>query len=54
MLATGHPDARVRIWDTRAQGETLTKATLASHKQWVTAVAWAPESDTVVRGSRGG
>lgn len=49
MLATGHPDARVRIWDTRTQGETLTRASLSSHKQWITDVKWAPESETMVR-----
>lgn len=62
MLATGHPDARVRVWDTRTKGETLTRASLSSHKQWVAAVAWAPGSDTVVgagafgeeAGARGG
>ncbi|CAN0462132.1 unnamed protein product, partial [Ectocarpus sp. 12 AP-2014] len=48
MLATGHPDARVRIWDTRTQGETLTRASLSSHKQWVTDVKWAPGSETMV------
>lgn len=48
MLATGHPDARVRIWDTRAKGETLTKASLSSHKQWISDVAWAPGSETMV------
>lgn len=49
MLATGHPDARVRIWDTRTQGETLTRASLSSHKQWITDVKWAPGSETMVR-----
>eukprot|EP00752_Nemacystus_decipiens_P004505 g4113.t1 len=48
MLATGHPDARVRIWDTRTQGETLTRASLSSHKQWITDVKWAPGSETMV------
>ncbi|CAM9100307.1 unnamed protein product [Pylaiella littoralis] len=48
MLATGHPDARVRIWDTRKQGETLTRASLSSHKQWITDVKWAPGSETMV------
>eukprot|EP00903_Cladosiphon_okamuranus_P009824 g9337.t1 len=48
MLATGHPDARVRIWDTRTQGETLTRASLSSHKQWISEVKWAPGSETMV------
>ena len=48
MLATGHPDARVRIWDTRTKGETLTKTSLSSHVQWITSVAWAPGSETMV------
>ena len=49
MLATGHPDARVRIWDTRTQGETLTRASLSSHRQWIADVKWAPGSETMVR-----
>ncbi|CAM9492319.1 unnamed protein product [Discosporangium mesarthrocarpum] len=48
VLATGHPDARVRIWDTRTKGETLTRASLSSHKQWVSSVAFIPRSETMV------
>ncbi|CAM9231156.1 unnamed protein product [Choristocarpus tenellus] len=48
MLATGHPDAHVRIWDTRSKEQTLTRASLSSHKQWISAVAWVPGSETMV------
>ncbi|KAG5182364.1 WD40-repeat-containing domain protein [Tribonema minus] len=42
LLATGHPDGRIRVWDVRTKaGETLTLATLAARGGWVYGVKWA-------------
>lgn len=40
-LASGHPDHLVRLWDARAAGDTIVKAELASHTDWVSGVAWS-------------
>lgn len=41
MLATGHADHAVRLWDTRASGESVVKLTLSSHEKFVADVKWS-------------
>jgi len=44
LLASGHPDHKVRLWDSRGTSESLVKSTLSSHQQWVSSVEWIPDS----------
>ncbi|RMX66730.1 hypothetical protein DD238_003015 [Peronospora effusa] len=46
LVLTAHPDQCVRLWDPRAQqsGESIVQRTFRSHKQWVSSVAWHPDS----------
>lgn len=49
IVATGHPDCAVRLWDVR-QDETAATATVSdktfrpSHKTWVSGVQWSPNN----------
>ena len=47
VVATGHPDCTIRLWDMRVDSKTesslVTDSTLKpSHKAWVSAVNWSP------------
>ncbi|POM81316.1 WD40 repeat-like protein [Phytophthora palmivora] len=46
LILTAHPDHCVRLWDPRAQqsGESIVQRTFRSHKEWVSSVAWHPNS----------
>ncbi|KAJ1820174.1 ribosome biogenesis protein ytm1, partial [Coemansia sp. RSA 2598] len=44
LVATGHADRSVRLWDPRAEEGAVVKLRLASHRGFVTSVAWAPDS----------
>lgn len=46
LILTAHPDHCIRLWDPRAQqsGESIVQCTFRSHKQWVSSVAWHPDS----------
>lgn len=46
LVLTAHPDQCIRLWDPRAQqsGESIVQRTFRSHKQWVSSVAWHPDS----------
>ncbi|KAL4094539.1 hypothetical protein PRIC1_010200 [Phytophthora ramorum] len=46
LLLTAHPDNCIRLWDPRAQqsGESIVQRTFRSHKEWVSSVAWHPDS----------
>ncbi|KAJ8571480.1 hypothetical protein ON010_g5355 [Phytophthora cinnamomi] len=48
LVLTAHPDHCVRLWDPRAQqsGESIVQRTFRSHKEWVSSVAWHPDSTT--------
>ena len=49
LIASGHTDEKVRIWDTRSSaGETVIKMTLSSHKGWISSVKWCPVSSYLV------
>lgn len=42
LVATGHADHQVRLWDSRVTGEAIVKLSLKSHEAWVTSVQWCP------------
>ncbi|KAJ3354170.1 WD repeat-containing protein 12 [Entophlyctis luteolus] len=42
LLASGHTDSAVRLWDPRDHNGLVVKLRLVSHKSWVPAVAWSP------------
>ncbi|KAI8606838.1 WD40-repeat-containing domain protein, partial [Chytriomyces sp. MP71] len=44
LLATGHTDATVRLWDPRAGATALVQRRLVSHKGWVPSVCWSDKS----------
>ncbi|KAJ2000437.1 ribosome biogenesis protein ytm1 [Coemansia thaxteri] len=44
LIATGHADQSVRLWDPRSEDSTVVKLRLSSHKGFVSSVAWAPAS----------
>ncbi|KAJ2493275.1 ribosome biogenesis protein ytm1 [Coemansia sp. RSA 2050] len=44
LIATGHADRSVRLWDPRSDDSTVVKMRLSSHKGFVSSVAWAPNS----------
>uniref|UniRef100_A0AAV1USI9 Ribosome biogenesis protein WDR12 homolog n=1 Tax=Peronospora matthiolae TaxID=2874970 RepID=A0AAV1USI9_9STRA len=46
LVLTSHPDQCIRLWDPRAQqsGESIVQRTFRSHKEWVSSVAWHPDS----------
>jgi len=45
MLASGHADNTVRLWDARAHGDSIVKFELTSHKKWVSDLAWSKTND---------
>jgi ribosome biogenesis protein YTM1 len=50
IVATGHPDCNIRLWDVRTTGKDKSSMTVSdktfrpSHKEWVTAVQWSPNN----------
>ncbi|ORX71182.1 WD40 repeat-like protein [Linderina pennispora] len=44
LVATGHADRSLRLWDPRSDDSTVVKLKLTSHKGFVSGVAWAPKS----------
>ncbi|KAI7823887.1 WD40-repeat-containing domain protein [Gamsiella multidivaricata] len=44
LLATGHADPTVRLWDPRSEDSSVVKQTLVGHQNWVTSVSWSPSS----------
>ncbi|CAG8496449.1 20083_t:CDS:2 [Racocetra persica] len=44
LIASGHSDKIVRIWDPRSEDTTVVKLMLSSHKNWVSCVSWSPKS----------
>ncbi|CAG8670554.1 15626_t:CDS:2, partial [Funneliformis mosseae] len=41
LIASGHSDRVIRIWDPRATDTAIVKLTLSSHKNWVTSISWS-------------
>lgn len=48
LLASGHPDNLVRLWDARTTGDSIVKLSLVGHKAWVAAVKWSPTDSNLV------
>jgi ribosome biogenesis protein YTM1 len=48
LLASGHVDNIIRLWDPRAQEGKLVKMQLKSHTNWVSSVAWSPSNKFVL------
>lgn len=44
LIATGHADRSVRLWDPRSEDSSVVKLRLTSHSEFVSAVKWAPSS----------
>jgi ribosome biogenesis protein YTM1 len=44
LLASGHTDGLVRLWDPRVQEGSMVRRVLKSHSRWVAAVEWSPQS----------
>ncbi|KAG0268661.1 WD repeat-containing protein 12 [Actinomortierella ambigua] len=44
LLASGHSDPVVRLWDPRVDDSSVVKQTFSGHQGWVSSVAWSPES----------
>jgi ribosome biogenesis protein len=50
IVATGHPDCNIRLWDVRTNGKEKSSLAVSdktfrpSHKEWVTAVQWSPQN----------
>lgn len=42
VIASGHTDKHIRIWDTRVSSTSLVTCTLSSHHGWVRRVRWSP------------
>ncbi|KAJ3052428.1 WD repeat-containing protein 12, partial [Rhizoclosmatium hyalinum] len=52
LIATGHTDNLIRLWDPRDQKGLVVKQKLTSHKNWVPSVSWSPTSSyTLASGS---
>jgi ribosome biogenesis protein YTM1 len=45
LIASGHSDRVVRVWDPRTTQAALVATTLKSHKGWVSAVAWSGRTE---------
>lgn len=44
LLATGHSDKYIRIWDSRIKEGSSVKMRLTSHNKWVSSLKWSPDS----------
>ncbi|KAI8575857.1 hypothetical protein K450DRAFT_259882 [Umbelopsis ramanniana AG] len=52
MVATGHGDKIIRIWDPRADDAIAVSMSLTGHTNWVSSVSWSPNSEyTLCSGS---
>ena len=47
LIATSHPDGKVRIWDSRNPNNTESFGAYGSSHSWVARVKWAPDSEFI-------
>jgi len=47
LLASSHPDGRVRLWDTRQQEASNSKGSFTHSKSWISEVQWHPRNDNL-------
>lgn len=45
LLATGHADNTIRLWDLKSDDGTNVKLTLRGHSAWVSSVSWSKTSE---------
>ncbi|KAI7893549.1 WD40-repeat-containing domain protein [Mucor mucedo] len=45
LLATGHSDNTIRLWDPRSEDGTNVKLSLRGHSAWVSSVCWSKTSE---------
>lgn len=48
VLASGHPDNIIRMWDARASGDAVVKLSLKGHRGWVSSVAFQGEDSNLL------
>ncbi|KAJ1915973.1 ribosome biogenesis protein ytm1 [Mycoemilia scoparia] len=48
LLATGHADSVIRLWDSRDSGASMVKMSLTGHKGWVSSLQWSPSSKYIL------
>ncbi|EFA86552.1 WD40 repeat-containing protein [Heterostelium album PN500] len=46
LIASGHADHTIRLWDPRIRDGKFNIGSLLSHKNWVTSISWKPGSST--------
>ena len=48
LLASGHPDHIVRLWDAREGGDSVVKLTMKDHNGWVSSVAFEADDSPLL------
>ena len=48
IVASGHPDHVVRLWDARASGDAVVKLSIKGHRGWVSSVAFQGGESTLL------
>lgn len=47
LLASSHPDGRVRLWDARQQEATSSKGSFTHSKSWIAEMQWHPTNENI-------
>ena len=45
LLATSHPDGKVRVWDSRQSDSSTHAGAYGTGKQWISQTCWCPSND---------
>ncbi|ORZ00576.1 WD40-repeat-containing domain protein [Syncephalastrum racemosum] len=48
LVATGHTDDVVRLWDPRADDGSNVRRVLRGHTGWTSSVSWSPKSEHIL------
>lgn len=48
LIASGHADHVVRLWDAKTGGDSVVKLELKSHDKWVSGVAWSQKDKNIL------